>query len=97
MVQVWIIDNNNFYTGESYFVEEPSTNEVVTPITVGYVKPKWDGDGWTEGATEEEVQAWKDSQITEREPTEVEKQREIINTLGQELAQLKLQIMMGGI
>lgn len=31
-----------------------------------------------------------------KEPTESEKQQQIINTLGQELAQLKLQFMMGG-
>jgi len=33
----------------------------------------------------------------ETEPTESEIQQQIINTLGQELAQLKLQFMMGGI
>ena len=31
-----------------------------------------------------------------KEPTELEVQKQIINTLGQELAELKLQFMMGG-
>jgi hypothetical protein len=71
-MQVWKIDINNFYTGDSYFVVEPSENEVTIPILVGYVKPKWTGVDWVEGATEQEIQEWKDSNIIEREPTEME-------------------------
>ena len=64
-MQVWKIDVNKMYTGESYFVDEPSENEITTPITIGYVKPKWNGIEWIEGATEQEIQAWKDSQKSE--------------------------------
>lgn len=45
---------------------------------------------------------WKTKQEIEeeknrpKEPTELEIQQDIINALGQELAQLKLQFMMGG-
>lgn len=45
---------------------------------------------------------WKTKQEIEeeknrpKEPTEMEVQQEIINTLGKELTLLKLQIMMGG-
>lgn len=60
--QVWRIDDNGFYTGESYFVEEPSENEISEPIFVGYVKPKWNGLEWMEGATEQEIQEWQEEQ-----------------------------------
>ena len=62
MVQVWKIDNKNIYTGESYFIEKPSINEIITPILIGYVKPKWNGTEWIEGATEQEIQEWENSQ-----------------------------------
>ncbi len=69
MKQVWKIDNN-FYTGDSYFVDEPSENEVTIPILVGYVKPIWNGVDWVEGATEQEIQEWENSQdIVATEPT----------------------------
>ena len=63
MMQVWKIDTNDFFTGESYLVNEnaddyiESTLEITTPYLVGYVKGKWDwvNKCWVEGATEEEV------------------------------------------
>ena len=63
MIQIWKIDENNFFTGESYFVEEVKENHVTTPILVGYIKPFWTGLDWTEGATEEEIEQFKDKQI----------------------------------
>lgn len=43
--------------------------------------------------TESEIEEEKNKP---KEPTELEIQQQIINTLGLELAQLKLQILMGG-
>lgn len=65
-MQVWKIDNNKFYTGDSYFVDTPSEDEIVTPILIGYVKAKWTGLEWIEGATYQEIQEWKDSQVVEK-------------------------------
>lgn len=49
------------------------------------------------GKTAEEVyQEWLENKDKPPKPTEMEIQQEIINTLGQELAMLKLQFMMGG-
>jgi hypothetical protein len=59
--QIWKIDGNNIFTGESYFTKVSDTNEITTPLTVGYVKPLWNGIEWQEGATEEEIQEWKES------------------------------------
>lgn len=65
MIQVWLIDENNFYTGKCDFVEEPKENEITKPYEVGYVKAKWDFElqDWIEGATAEEIQEWKDNKI----------------------------------
>lgn len=63
MAEVRIIDENGFYTGESKFVEEILENMATTHLSVGYVKPKWNGEEWIEGATEKEIQAWKEKQI----------------------------------
>ena len=49
------------------------------------------------GQTAEEVyQEWLENKDKPLKPTEMEIQQQIINILGQELAQLKLKIMMGG-
>lgn len=57
MVQVYLIDDNGFYIGDS-LVKDPELM-ITTPITTGFIKPKWNGTEWTEGATEEEIEAWK--------------------------------------
>lgn len=59
----------------------------------GYYRPKWTGTEWIEDMTQEEID---DLNNQPKEPTESEIQQQVINTLGQELAQLKLQFMMGG-
>lgn len=61
-MQVWIIDSDGFYENESRFVEEVADGMTTLPLLVGYVKPQFNGSEWQEGATEEEIQAWKDSQ-----------------------------------
>lgn len=62
MVQVWLIDKQGFYQNESKFVEETSENMTTVPLLVGYIKPKLVNADWVEGATEEEIQEWKDKQ-----------------------------------
>lgn len=89
-MQVWKIDTANFYVGESYFVEEPSTNEITTPITIGYVKPRWNGVDWFEGANVNEIQAWKDSELVVTEPTELELLQEQIETSNQAITELSM-------
>lgn len=61
MTQVWLLDEDGFFTGVSKFVEEVETNMAIQPLLVGYVKPKWTGREWIEGATDEEIQEWKNS------------------------------------
>ena len=47
-------------------------------------------------SAEEVYQEWLENKDKPPQPTEIEMQQQIINTLGQELAQLKLQFMIGG-
>ncbi len=71
MIQVWLIDEQGFFTGESKFVsEEELTDLTITkPILTGYIKTKWNVLDWEEGATEEEIQAWKDANTPQELPT----------------------------
>lgn len=68
MIQVWHLDENKFFTGVSEFANEGDFNEVTmttVPLLVGYVKPKFNGTEWVEGATVEEIQAYDDEKLLE--------------------------------
>jgi len=99
--QVYRIDKNG-YLKEIYVVEfdeegnclkELAENIITTDIPQGLYRAKWAGIQWVEDMAQEEIDALNNQP---KEPTEIEIQQQIINTLGQELAQLKLQFMMGG-
>lgn len=62
MVQVWLIDKDGFYLGETTMVEKVSTGMTEIPLTKGYVKSRLVNDKWVEGATEEDIYEWKKSQ-----------------------------------
>ena len=62
MIQVWLLDENNYFTGESIFVEEVTEQMTTEPLLIGYVKAKWTGNEWVEGATEEELKEWEEAQ-----------------------------------
>lgn len=99
MIQVWLIDENNFYTGKCDFVEEPKENEITKPYEVGYVKGKWDFElqDWIEGATAEEIQEWKDNKIDIcPEKTTEEKVEDLINqvtVMDEIIASLTLEVL----
>ena len=61
MKQVWIIDEKGFFI-EDKLVSEVKEKMITVPILIGYIKPKWDGATWIEGATEEEIKKWEQSQ-----------------------------------
>ncbi len=69
MYQVWEIDEQGFYTGESYIVKRPQSNHVTTPIPNGLIKPKWVA-GWVEGATEQEVEEWRNQFLPPKDLTQ---------------------------
>ena len=59
MIQVWKIDEYGFYIFETDYVEEPNEFEITTPCNTceenTFYKPKWTGETWVEGATQEEI------------------------------------------
>lgn len=73
-MQIWVIDENGFYKNKSKIIaEEEYTNLMTTvPLTVGYVKPQLVNNQWIEGATQEEIEAWKEANNKPNEPDEVE-------------------------
>ena len=54
----------------------------------GFVKPRWDGAGWTEGATAEEVATWE-----QEHPAPPAPEPTAVDVLGQQVAQLTLSNM----
>ena len=92
MVQVWLVDIYGFYTGEDAWVEEPKKNEITEPYLIGYVKGKWDGEKWVEGATEEEILEWEEQdKIDICEPTDRERMEQIEGMVGMLAEQLAKQ------
>lgn len=72
MIQVWCYDNNNIFT-ESKIVEEVgSCMTTISVGNVGFYKPKWNDIEWIEGATEEEIETWKEENKVVQEPSEGE-------------------------
>ncbi len=59
MVQVYKIDEKGFYIFETDCVEEPNELEITNPCNTceenTFYKPKWTGEMWVEGATQEEI------------------------------------------
>lgn len=80
MTQVWLLDENKFFTGISKFVEEVEENMTTEPLLVGYVKAKFTGREWIEGATDEEIQQWENSR-PKLQKTEIEIMQEQLTQL----------------
>ncbi len=79
MIQVYKIDENGFYTFETYCVEEANEFEITTPCNTcednDFYKPKWTGETWVEGATEEEIREWEEQDKIDICPTKTVEQR----------------------
>lgn len=92
MIQVWKIDNEGYFTGKSDFKEERELTQfdVTEAIDVGYIKPRWKGSKWIEGATEDEIRQFKEEMSKPPEPTEIDRLKERIELLENENADLLL-------
>lgn len=63
------IDKDGFYL-EDYIYEEGQeleSNMIITEMPQGFIKSKWDGREWIEGATQEYIDSLKSTEIV---PTE---------------------------
>lgn len=71
-MQKFIVNNNGYIKrvvfDENIICEE---NEKIAPLCFeNYIKPRWNGSVWVEGATEEEIKTWQEENITtEKEAT----------------------------
>lgn len=92
-----VIDENGYIVDNCVEIEDGKINnftikdgqKTVTKYSnaLRYVKPKWNDSKWIEGATEEEIQAWKEeNKVVEREPSENET---LLSTILLENAELK--------
>ena len=54
MIYVRVIDENGMFV-EDTFVEELTPCTIETPCPAGFYHPKWNGEEWVEGATQEYI------------------------------------------
>ena len=64
MTFVRLIDENGLFI-EDAFVEELTEFTIETPCPQGLYHPKWDGEQWVEGLTQEQIDAIKASAVAE--------------------------------
>lgn len=71
MIQVWLYDKNFYFTGLTDFVEEVKDGMTTVPYLIGYIKGKFnlETQQWEEGATDEEIEAWKQANTSPKVPT----------------------------
>jgi hypothetical protein len=75
-MQVSLIDENGFFIKPD-IVEESSAltkNQVQILCPNGFYKPKWNGEQWIEGLTNEEIDAIKASVPAQPTPEELQQQ-----------------------
>lgn len=95
MKQVIRVDENGFYV-EPVLIQDDAeipADCVETPFIDGMYKPKWTGEEWIEGATQEEIDSIKANQPEPQpEPTleELKDETEITALAVMELAELIL-------
>lgn len=105
-MQIWKIDKNGLYVGETYFVEESNEFEISEPCNTSedntFYKPKWDGEKWVEGATQEEIDTINKidnctpSPTTEERFTKLEEEKSILAENVYQLASIVEVILTGG-
>lgn len=89
MIQVWVYDKDKVFV-ESKLVEEVGQNMTTVPLLVGYVKPTFTGREWIEGATDEEIKEWQETnkpkpqepnkmEVLEKKVAELEEEKELLN------------------
>ena len=71
MIFVRKVDEQGFFV-EDAFVEELNEFTIETPCPQGFYLPRWNGEAWEEGATQEYIDNLK-AQVEPQEPTESER------------------------
>jgi len=104
-MQIWEIDNIGFFTGKTSIVDDENLTEfdISTPVntdeTNTFYKPKWTGEQWVEGWTQEEIEEYNASllEIPGEQPTEIDKLRLEQAQANAEIIELMLSMIYGGL
>ncbi|NFG20851.1 hypothetical protein FDC70_18240 [Clostridium botulinum] len=90
-----LMDGNNNILFSDIEIEITEDMQIVDMPNKTYIKPKWTGIEWTEGATQEEIQEWEESNKPKpKEQTEVEQlQKQLLETQNM-LLELQEQILL---
>lgn len=59
MMKYYLLDDNGFYLGVQSDAPFEGINQTNVPITGNFVKFKFDGENWVEGATVEEIAEYR--------------------------------------
>ena len=84
MIYVRVIDENGLFI-EDTFVEELTEFTIETPCPAGFYRPKWNGEAWEEGATQEyidnlKINAPKAEPTLEERLTKLETENALLKT-----------------
>lgn len=82
MIQVWEYNEQKVFT-RTTMIEQMKQNMTTIPLKVGYIKPTFNDSiqEWFEGATEQEINEWKEANKPIQEPNEVEILKQEVETL----------------
>ena len=73
MIQVWKIDQDGYLIETRLINEtEKKENDVTIGFNQGFIKPRWNGVTWVEGATKEEQEKYKQSEENTRNNSSIE-------------------------
>ncbi len=77
-----LMDGNNNILFSDIEIKITEDMQIVDIPNKTYIKPKWTGIEWIEGATQEEIKEWEESnKSNQKEPTETERlQKQLLET-----------------
>ena len=94
MMQAILLDEHGFYV-RPVVVEKLEKNMTDIIPNIGYIKAQFKNGLWQEGATDDEIKEWKESQQIDISPTKTNKElQEELLMLKEELAQVTERLTM---
>lgn len=78
-IGVSIIGTNGYVLeyGSIFINEEPGPNMITAPINEPFLRPRWNGTSWEEGATEAEITAYEENRPHAKEKKLQEQEQQI--------------------
>jgi len=96
LIKVMMIDENGYCIGDNQIEDEHGIPEdcIAVEVQEGLHLPKWDGEKWVEGKSQEEIDAIRNAPI---QPTPLEQIRLEQAQSNSEMIELMMAMMMGGL